>query len=65
MSRFESEIWSLLVGTLFGLLVQFRFWFDVDFFRSQWPMMMVVLAGWFVMREFVMGRKCNAKEKSV
>lgn len=64
MSRFEADLWSILVGTLFGMLVQFRFWYDVDFFRSQWPMMMAVLAGWFVIREFFMGRRKDGESLS-
>ncbi len=62
MGRFEAELWSILVGTLFGMLVQFRFWFDVDFFRSQWPMMMAVLAGWFIIRDIIMGRRKDGKK---
>lgn len=57
MSRFESEIWSLMVGTLFGMLVQFRLWLDVDFFRGYWLVIMGVLVSWFVVRDLIMGRR--------
>ena len=65
MSRSEAEIWSIFVGVLVGMLIQFRFWFDIDFFRAQWPVMMAILIGWFVVRDLICGRKCNAKGKRV
>lgn len=64
MSRFESEIWSLMVGTLFGMLVQFRLWLDVDFYRGGWLVMMGVLVGWFVVRDLIMGRRKDGKSLS-
>jgi hypothetical protein len=61
VSRFESEIWSLMVGTLFGMLVQFRLWLDVDFFRGEWLVIMGVLVSWFVVRDLIMGRRKDGK----
>ena len=57
MSRFESEVWNLLVGVLAGMVLQFWFWWDIDFFRVQWPAMMAVLTGWFVVRDVIWRRK--------
>ena len=57
MSRFESEMWYLLFGILFGMVIQFWFWFDLDFYRTLWPAIAFLLCGWFIIRDIIMGRR--------
>lgn len=61
MSRTESEIWNLLIGILFGMLLQFRLWLDIDFYRGGWLVIMGVLVSWFVVRDLIMGRRVHDK----
>ena len=56
LSRTEDNVWFLLIGILIGMELAFWFWPDVDFYRTVWPAVAVVLIVWFIVR-----RKKNEK----
>lgn len=50
MTRTEDNAWYLLMGILIGMEIAFWFWPDVDFYRTVWPAMTLVMIGWYVVR---------------
>ena len=46
MTEIENSIWFLLSGALAGMLFDFWFIFDIDFYKEIWPVMLAVLAIW-------------------
>ena len=50
LSRTEDNVWFLLIGILIGMELAFWFWPDVDFYRTVWPAVAVVLIVWFIVR---------------
>ena len=57
MSRTEDNVWFLLIGILIGMELAFWFWPDVDFYRTVWPAVAVVLIVWFIVRRKKNGEK--------
>jgi membrane protein implicated in regulation of membrane protease activity len=52
MTRTEDNAWYMLCGILIGLMVAFWFAFDIDFYRTVWAAMAVIVIVWaFVRRE--------------
>jgi hypothetical protein len=64
VNKTEAEVFNLIVGVLFGMLLQFGLWLDIDFYRLQWPAIMLVMVGWFVVRDVILGRHKNDKSLS-
>lgn len=50
MTRSEDNIWFLLIGILIGMELAFWFYPDIEFFRTVWPVIMVALIVWAVIR---------------
>ena len=50
MTEIENSIWFLLSGALAGMLFDFWFIFDIDFYKEIWPVMLAVLAIWALVR---------------
>lgn len=50
MTRSEDNAWYLLCGILIGLMVAFWFAFDVDFYRTVWAAMAVIVIVWAIVR---------------
>ena len=57
LSRTEDNVWFLLIGILIGMELAFWFWPDVDFYRTVWPAVAVVLIVWFIVRRKKNGEK--------
>jgi hypothetical protein len=64
VNKTEAEVFNLIVGVLFGMLLQFGLWLDIDFYRLQCPAIMLVMVGWFVVRDVILGRHKNDKSLS-
>ena len=56
MTKFESELWYLFCGVLAGMVLAFWGQWDIDFYRTQWPFMAVVLTGWMIWRDWIGGK---------
>lgn len=50
MTRTEDNAWYLMAGVLLGMVLCFWFTQDIEFFRGQCLVMLVVLIVWAVMR---------------
>lgn len=50
MTRTEDNAWYLLCGVLIGMVLAFWSTPDIDFFRHEWPVVMVALIAWAVIR---------------
>lgn len=57
MTRTEDNAWYMLCGILIGSMVAFWFAFDIDFYRTVWAAMAVVLIVWFIVRRKKNGEK--------
>ena len=53
MTKIEDNAWYLLCGVLAGMVVQFWYSFDVDFFRYEWVIMLGILIGYAVARSLM------------
>ena len=50
MTRTEDNAWYLCAGILMGMVLAFWFYPDIEFYRGQWLVMLVVLIVWAVVR---------------
>jgi hypothetical protein len=50
MTRTEDNAWFLIAGLLIGMELEFLFMPDIDFFREKWPIVLVVLIVWAIVR---------------
>ena len=50
MTRTEGNAWYLCAGILMGMVLCFWFCPDIEFFRTVWPVIMVALIVWAVIR---------------
>jgi hypothetical protein len=50
MTRTEDNAWYLLAGILVGMVLAFWFYPDIEFYRGQWLVMLVVLIVWAIVR---------------
>ena len=66
MTRLEENFWFCFAGVLIGMLLQFRYFLDVDFFRGEWVIMLGILIGYAVarslMERWLHGRHSNVQE---
>lgn len=59
MTRIENEAWYWCAGVLFGELLAFRFGFDVDYYRLCWPVGLLALIIWAIVRRGKNDDKCG------